>query len=119
MLPVAKLTQFEQMVMNALITGHAEEATLRTQMASAIVESREYSGCGLFTIMKLNQLCQPIASKDRTILDWQSFQLAHPALEHGAGTLLYIADGYVECLECYTYGEDWPADESLFTLAYA
>jgi hypothetical protein len=40
-------------------------------------------------------------------------------LEHGAGIVLFLVDGALEVLECYTFGgEAWPADAQIKQVHY-
>ena len=42
-----------------------------------------------------------------------------PGLEHGAGFVLYIKDGYLDMLEGYSYDEPWPSSVEGFALHYS
>ena len=50
------------------------------------------------------------------IEDMPKLSIEHPDVPAGVGIILWLKDGYISCLESYTYDGNWPKDESLFRL---
>jgi len=112
-----ELSKFELMVLEALIETDPEKETIKQQLANAVVIDRDYTGVGLFTKIGISESSPIFSKSNRYIEKTPKTHLAHPELETGAGVLLWFEDGKVSALECYTYEEDWPENESLFTIS--
>ena len=112
-----KLTAFEKKLLDALIQGDSEEEILRSQLNSATVEKRDYTGVGLYTYIQVEENSARLSKSNRYIEETPKAHLEHPDLPNGAGVLLWFKDGYMSTLECYTYEGDWPTDESKFIIS--
>lgn len=112
-----KLSDFEKMVLEALILGDPEERIIREQLASAKVTDRDYTGVGLYTKIVVCKSAPVLRKCNRHIEETPKTYLQHPNLEAGAGALLWFDSGKVSILECYTYDGDWPTDEALFSIS--
>lgn len=110
---------FENMVLGALIKGDPEESLLTEQIRLASVESRDYTGVGVFSKFSVPSTVPTLSSSHRYIEQTPRTHLTHPQLAHGAGALLWFEDGVVSTLECYTYEEAWPEDEDSFSVIAA
>ena len=110
------LSEFETRVCEALIRGNPEEETLRSQLNSAVVKKRDYTGVGLFTEIKVAENCYRLSQSFRYIEQVPKIHLEHPDLSTGAGAMLWFHEGFISTLECFTYEGDWPKDETLFTV---
>ena len=80
---------------------------LTRQYSSAKVVSREFTGVGFFTDFE-------VMDKESKLDDCANLQLGNvqakiKGIEFGAGFVLFIKDGFIKLLECYTYGEPLPA----------
>jgi predicted transcriptional regulator len=111
------LSNFEKLVLDAMISGDSEEAMIREQLETAIVKSRDYSGVGLFTEIEVGANTPRLAKSNRYIEETPKIYLVHPELQAGAGALLWFTDGFVSMLECYSYEGKWPDDESGFSVS--
>ena len=111
-----ELSQFEVYVLEALITGDAEEKKIRSQLDGAKIKSRDYTGVGIYTEILLSTKNHRLCKSNRYIEETPKLHLEHPELDAGAGAILWFSEGYVSTLECYCYGENWPKDESLFKI---
>jgi hypothetical protein len=80
------------------------------------VTSRDYTGVGLYTKLSINPNAPRLARSGRYIEETPKVHLTHPALTSGAGVILWLSDGRLDTLECYTYDADWPEDEDCFTV---
>ena len=112
-----QLSDFEKLVLSALIEGDAEQATLTEQLASATVEKRDYTGVGLYTKLIIDSRTPRLERPGRYVEEIPKTHLTHPALSAGAGAMLWLSDGRADTLECYTYEGDWPSDESQFSIS--
>lgn len=111
------LSEFEKIVLEALIDGDPEKEIILAQLREAIVLERDYTGVGLFTKMQISESTPLLSKSNRYIEEAPKIHLDHPELEAGAGVILWFEEGKVSTLECYTYDGDWPENESLFTIS--
>ena len=87
---------------------------LRRQLEVATVSSREHSGVGFFTNFEV-----PAELRlSFNTLHLEGVEATIAGLQYGAGFVVFISDGVIDCLEGFTYGEDWPAEVTEFTLRY-
>lgn len=109
-------SDFEKLVLSAIIEGDPEQVTLAQQLAFATVAERDYTGVGLYTKLLVDLKVPRLAHSSRYIEKIPKVHLTHPGLPDGAGALLWITDGRADTLECYTYNGEWPSDESQFSV---
>jgi hypothetical protein len=94
-----KLTKLEAAALEAICSEDPDiAAVLRTQTASAIVKERYNSGAGYFTYLDVDRSAEPVPTKGP--IGNVTADLA--GLPAPVGFLLFLADGYAECLECYS-----------------
>ena len=100
-----------------MLTGdRAELIILRKQFSKATVSKRQFTGGGFFTNFDIPSTCPRLKRKDPiTITDVSA---AMPDLKHGAGFVLFIEKGAMNCLEGFCYDESWPDSPCAFTLSY-
>ena len=92
-------------------------AVLRKQAAVATVIQREFSGVGFFTTFAVPDGV-PLANPPSFAGGDVNIQLED--VSHGAGCVLFVRDGKVEMLECYTHaGDQWPERIKLKSLSDA
>jgi hypothetical protein len=96
-------TPLEQAVFRAIWTEHlSDRAALEVQLATATVLSRNNTGVGFYTDFSVERIPTAIVGGER---------LRHgPAakidgLERGMDFILWLKEGYADCLEGYTYDE--------------
>ena len=111
-----ELSEFEKMILAALIEGDPEAEIILAQLTDAVVVERDYTGVGLYTKIQVSENSPILSKSNRYIEETPKTHLKHPNLEAGAGVMLWFDEGKVSTLECYTYDGDWPKDESLFTV---
>ncbi|HEX7918899.1 MAG TPA: hypothetical protein VF454_05805 [Gemmatimonadales bacterium] len=107
-------TEFERMVFDSLLRDDPDEGLLRVQLDSVVVTKRDHTGHGLYSHLQVPPDVARVGSDRRYVQDVPKTHLLHPQLEAGAGAMLWLKDGVAVTLECYTFGGDWPGDESLF-----
>jgi hypothetical protein len=112
------LNAFERAVLEKLLDGkHPVLAALRAQLDSCEVSSREFTGCGFFTTLKVDRSVEP-APTSRPRIQVVDVGGKISSLEHGAGFVLFVTDGYLDFLEGFSYDEPWPPEFSEFSLHY-
>lgn len=110
------LNAFERSVLKKLLAGnHPVLAALRAQLDSCEVSSREFSGVGFFTNLKVDRSVGP-APTSRPRIHVSGVGAKISGLEYGAGFVLVVTDGYLDFLEGFTYDEPWPAAIAEFSL---
>jgi len=112
-----QLSDFEKLVLSSLVDGDPEQGTLTAQLASATVQDRDYTGAGLYTKLAVDPTSPRLERSSRYVEEVPKAHLTHPALSAGGGAMLWLSDGRIDTLECYTYDGDWPSDESQFTVS--
>lgn len=103
--------------MQKLLEGEDEILSiLRQQLETVSVTKREMTGAGFYVTFS-------VSSAARRIPDKQSFKFGDvmaefPGVNHGAGFLVYVQDGFLDMLEGYAYNEPWPREVSNFKLSF-
>ncbi len=110
------LSDFEKRVLRILVKGDPEESIISSQIEEVRVTSREHTGVGLFVNLSVSEHAPTLRTSNRYIETTPKVHLDHPELSNGAGAMLWFAEGRISCLECYSYGNSWPTDESLFVI---
>ena len=96
----------EQQLMTLLLKGdHPILAILRQQYTVAKIASREFTGVGFFLNFDVPQ--------DIPLVDPPNFEAGHISIDlenlpNGAGCILFVREGKLDFLECYTYTDNWP-----------
>jgi len=113
-----KLTDLEMAVLVEMINKcPTDREVFLQQLRNCQVVSRENTGCGFYTTLKVDSHVLPSESKERQLV--QGAHVSCPELEHGAGFILYIQDGYLHMLEGYTFVDDqWPENVSSFKVFF-
>jgi hypothetical protein len=112
-----QLSKFEHEAIATIALSDPQREIVLAQLALAKCASRAYTGVGLYTELQIDPVA-PMLDETR----WRTEGMPkghaeHPELPSGAGLILWVKDGYISCLESYTYEGNWPRDESLFRLA--
>jgi hypothetical protein len=110
------LNEFERAVLTSMLEGDDPVSTaLRSQLAVVAVRHRKFTGVGFFTDLAVpaDTLPAPTSSGVPALPDVGA---DIEGLRHGAGFVLFLENGFLHCLEGYTYGEAWPARVVRFTV---
>lgn len=101
------MNDLEKKVLNFILSEDNDEfSLLREQLSCCEVVRRERTGRGFFTYLEVDrERCQSMGSSN---LQLGSVGAHIKGLEHGAGFLLFVEDGFLTMLEGYSYGESWP-----------
>jgi hypothetical protein len=96
-------TPLERAVLDAILEIHpSDKSALECQLASAIVTNRENTGAGFYTEFNARHETSVALSGERM----RSGPTATvQGLEHGMGFILWLTDGFADCLEGYSYDE--------------
>ncbi len=92
-----------------------DAAALAEQVRRATVVSREHTGVGFFTEFEVPEGVPLLGDEFHKNLS--HVQSEHPELSYGAGFVVFAVDGKLSCLEAFTYDEQWPDDESKFSIS--
>jgi hypothetical protein len=119
------LTPLERAVIEALVSrdepGYGE---LRQQLRSCRVSRREMTGVGFYAKVEVDPNAPPAPASVGNPLghghDFPDDVYADlEGLQHGAGFVLWLANGQLETLEGFTYGEPWPSEVVDFAVRMA
>jgi len=96
-------TPLEQAVLRAICEMHPmDRAVLEGQLSTAMILSRENTGAGFYTRFSIER-------RSGTAIEGERLRHGPVAridgLEHGMGFILWINEGYADCLEGYCYEE--------------
>lgn len=112
---MAELTPLERAVLYEILSeDSAEHQTLRRQIEFAQVSRRDSTGVGFYTYISFENGILPIENR-------QEFSMGNVYAEIGedkisVGFLLYVKNGYLDCLEGYTFEGPWPQSAQEFTV---
>lgn len=110
------LSQLELAVLKAIAQSMPQYPELCMQIEIAEVSKREYTGCGVYTNFAIPSDAPRFDQSLSRMEEMPWLHGDHPALEAGAGFILWCQDGHISCLEGFTYVGDWPNDEHRFSL---
>ncbi len=112
------LSPLEKQVLSMLLEGEEKQLTiLREQLKAASVSERKMTGVGFYTKFKIPKKLKGIPNKESIKFGDVVAEISR--LNHGAGFLLYIENGYLSMLEGYCYDEKWPEEILNFKLKYS
>ena len=112
-----ELNRLEREVMEMLLAG--DDPTLRTlaeQFRSVVITGRDLSGAGFFTKFVISSGTPRLPGSRSFSFGDVHAQIA--GLAHGAGFVLHVRNGAIDCLEGYSYDEPWPTNADVFQLKY-
>jgi hypothetical protein len=108
--------EFELSLMNLILQGeHPVLTILRQQFAAAKIVSRNFSGVGFFTDFEVPDTA-PLVEPSHFAAGNVDIQLEN--LRYGAGCVLFVRDGKLDFLECYTFSEPWPEQIIIKSLSH-
>jgi hypothetical protein len=113
---MASLTSFEAQIVEVMIRDDPERDVLRAQLDRASIRNRDYSGVGVFSEFVVDADAPKLGTTSRYIQEAPKAHFTHPSLPAGGGAILWLRDGAIHTLECYTYEGSWPEDESLLVV---
>ena len=96
-------TPLERAVLRAICEMHSpDRAALEAQLWTATVLRRENTGAGFYTHFAVERASSPAVGGERLR---NGPEVKVDGLEHGMGFILWLEEGYANCLEGYSYGE--------------
>jgi hypothetical protein len=96
-------TPLEQAVLRGICEMHpVDQAALEGQLSTAMILSRENTGAGFFTRFAVDHTSSGAIGGMR-LRDGPTTKI--DGLEHGMGFILWLKEGYADCLEGYAYAE--------------
>ena len=96
-------TPLELTVLRAICENHlADRAALRAQLSTTTVLNRENTGAGFHTYFAVERVSCPALGGER-LRNGPAARVE--GLARGMGFILWLKEGYVDCLEGYSYDE--------------
>ena len=111
-----RLSILENRVIESMAAHHPDGPIIRAQLALARVSDRRRSATGFHTYLELQHSGRHLPRGAWKTEHMPQASAGHPSLVNGARFVLWLADGYLSCLEGHTRGQNWPIDEEAFTL---
>lgn len=108
------MNQLEEDILAWMSSKSSSEA-FATQAQVLKVTNREYTGVGCYTDFEIptERNVQPIRGHSQP---YPGPHIEAAELEAGAGTHLWIQDGFITCLEIFAYGNSFPEDLTEYKL---
>jgi hypothetical protein len=98
------ITPLERAVLRAICEAHpVDRAALEDQLSTAVVLNRENTGAGFYTTFSIQCSSHNAIGGERLR---QGPEARIDGLEHGMGFVLWLKEGYADCLEGYSYEEN-------------
>jgi len=114
---MTEMTDLERAVLTKFLDGdHPILKSLRHQLKTCRVETRELTGVGFYTNLVVEESVSERIDGNLIIDDVVAQQI--DGLRHGASFVLYIKNGALTMLEGSSYDESWPKKISSFKLSY-
>jgi hypothetical protein len=111
------LSQLEEAVMKRLLDGSDPVLqTLAAQLRMARIKDRELTGVGFYTAFDVPPEAPRLEANNT--FSFGDVRAELEGLSHGAGFVLHVTDGVLDCLEGYSYDEPWPLESERFVLSY-
>jgi hypothetical protein len=108
-------TPLEQVVLRAICETHpADRVALEAQLSTAILRSRENTGCGFFTHFSVDRVSPAIGGT--RMRDGPAAKIE--GLDHGMGFILWLEEGYADCLEGYNWADESTTGIVLETISF-
>ena len=106
-----ELNKLERAVLD-WVSEHSDNSVLASQLESAVLVDREWTKVGFHIDIKVDISCTAVDS---------SFPITgplieSPSLEHGAGSMIWGKDGFVNGIEMFAYGDEFDEEIHNFTL---
>ena len=93
----------EQAVLTAICEMYSsDQAVLGAQLATATLLSCENTGAGFYTRFAVERAASATLAGGRSRAGPET---KIDGLRHGMGFILWLKEGYADCLEAYSYGE--------------
>ncbi|SRR6266481_675917 len=104
MLPAAAcFTSLERAVLDAICEMYSSDReALEAQLLTATLISRENTGAGFYTRFQVERSPSVAVSGERLRAGPET---KIDGLKHGMGFILWLKEGYADCLEGYSYAE--------------
>jgi hypothetical protein len=97
-------TPLERAVLNAICEMHPEDrSALEAQLSTATFRSRENTGAGFYTHFNVDH--KSSAAIRGVQLKHGPTQAKIDGLNHGMGFILWLKEGYGDCLEGYSFDQ--------------
>jgi hypothetical protein len=103
-------TPLELAVVKAICEKHPyDRASIEAQLASAKVVSRENTGAGFYTYFEVQRPPNIVIGNAKEKDLRHGPQATIKGIVHGMGFILWLKQGFIDCLEGYTYDDDTTA----------
>jgi hypothetical protein len=108
-------TALESGILN-WIAGHYGHAPLKSQIDQALVVRREHTGAGFYTHLAIPVDLPPVAKGELPGNPLEGPGIISDQMQDGGGSLLWLKEGFVNFLEVYAFGDEFPEDLREFKL---
>ncbi len=110
-----ELTSLENDIVRWLLMN-CEDIHIQRQLPKVLLCKRDYTGVGFFLHFSLpsDAVAVPDSAGDSTPIPGP--EIVSPQLDSGAGTVVFLTDGRIDCIEIFAYGNHFPENLTDYTL---
>jgi hypothetical protein len=94
------------------VSEHSGNSDLAAQLESAVFTDREWTKAGFHIGFKVDICCLPID----LAFPITGPDIDSPEIAHGGGSLILGQNGFVNGIEMFAYGDEFPEDVDIFSL---
>ena len=104
-----KFDEFEKIIITDIIEQYPEyKQKLQSQFQKSIVAKRELSTYGFATYYTVLALEETLGADVNLPLGKHQWEIN--GLQNGSDYILWIKNGFISCLEGFSYNEPWPKE---------
>ena len=104
--------EFEKIIITDIMEQYPEyKQKLQAQFEKSVVLKREFSTYGFSTYYIVTASEEALGNNENLQLGKSQWKIN--GLQHGSDYILWIKNGFITCLEGFSYNEPWP-DEILW-----
>ena len=99
--------EFEKIIITDIIEQYPEyKQKLQAQFEKSVVQKREVSTYGFSTYYTVTAPEEALGNNENLQLGKSQWKIN--GLQHGSDYILWIKNGFITCLEGFSYNEPWP-----------
>jgi hypothetical protein len=103
--------------MEAILSVSDMQSVLRSQVETLIVKSRRHTGVGFFADLAVTTEVEAINPPNIELGAGLFVEIAN--VPHGAGTVLFVRNGFLSMLELFTFSDPLPNEPVITNIQYS
>lgn len=104
-----RFDEFEKIIITDIIEQYPEyKPILQAQFENIVVRKREFSAHGFSTYYEVRNVGEKLGNNENLQLGKHQWNIN--GLRYGSDYILWIENGWIRCLEGFSYNEPWPSE---------